>query len=206
GEFEGGVLSGGTDKGDGAALDVGENSILLGLVEAVDLIYEEDGAPPGHAQELAGILHDATEISDACGDSAKGDEAGVGDAGDDGGKGGLAAARRSPENHRGNAVTLNGAAERPAWGEQVLLPDDLIKRARAHAGGKGLRLGRRGIVAPRHACAQGVGVAWLASARTLARSGVSGGSLGVAKERGLPLVLVHRCPPVVGRLLIGSIA
>src|SRR5262249_12120037 len=83
--FEGGASSGGTDKGDGAALDVGENSILLGLVEAVDLIYEEDGAPPGHAQELAGILHDATEISDACGDSAKGDEAGVGDAGDDGG-------------------------------------------------------------------------------------------------------------------------
>ena len=43
-DFEGGVLGGGADKPDGAALDVGKEGILLRLVEAMDLVDEEDGA------------------------------------------------------------------------------------------------------------------------------------------------------------------
>ena len=41
------VLRGGPDEGDRALLDVGQNRVLLRLVEAMDLVDEEQGAPPG---------------------------------------------------------------------------------------------------------------------------------------------------------------
>ena len=43
-DLEGGILGGRADQPDGAALDVGQEGVLLGLVEAVNLIDEEDGA------------------------------------------------------------------------------------------------------------------------------------------------------------------
>ena len=43
-DLEGGILGGGADETDGAALDVGQEGVLLGLVEAVDLIDKEDSA------------------------------------------------------------------------------------------------------------------------------------------------------------------
>ena len=43
-DFEGRILGGRADQADGAALDVGQKCVLLGLVEAVNLIDEEDGA------------------------------------------------------------------------------------------------------------------------------------------------------------------
>ena len=51
-EFEGGVLGGGADQADGAALDVGQEGVLLRLVEAMDLVDEEDGA----RAEAGGLL------------------------------------------------------------------------------------------------------------------------------------------------------
>ncbi|MET8772118.1 hypothetical protein [Streptomyces sp. NPDC004658] len=43
-EFEARVLRGGADQGDRAVLDVGEEAVLLGAVEAVDLVDEQQGA------------------------------------------------------------------------------------------------------------------------------------------------------------------
>ena len=43
-DLEGGILGGRADQPDGAALDVGQKCVLLRLVEAVNLIDEEDGA------------------------------------------------------------------------------------------------------------------------------------------------------------------
>ena len=42
--LEAGVLGGGAEQGDHAALDVGQHRVLLRLVEAVDLVDEQDGA------------------------------------------------------------------------------------------------------------------------------------------------------------------
>jgi hypothetical protein len=44
-DLEGRVLGGGADQHDGALLDVGQERVLLGLVEAVDLVHEQDRAP-----------------------------------------------------------------------------------------------------------------------------------------------------------------
>ncbi len=43
-QFERGVFGGGADKQDGAALDVRQESVLLGLVEAVHFVDEQHGA------------------------------------------------------------------------------------------------------------------------------------------------------------------
>ena len=42
--LKGGIFRSGADKGDGAILDIGQNGILLSLVEAVNLIDKEDSS------------------------------------------------------------------------------------------------------------------------------------------------------------------
>ena len=90
------VLGGGADEGDGAVFDVGEDGVLLGLVEAVDLVDKENRFLPRiilsalrmlrfapHKRLRAGGLKgsglgdDVAEISDAGGDGGEADEVGL---------------------------------------------------------------------------------------------------------------------------------
>src|SRR5262249_7490346 len=64
------------------------------------------------------------------------------------GEGGLAGARRSPEDQRLELTGGEQVAEDAARTEEVLLPDELLERVRPHALGKrraaaGRRIGRR---------------------------------------------------------------
>ena len=52
--LEGRVLGGRADQDDVARLDAREEGILLGLVEPVDLVEEQDRALPLGAEPLAG--------------------------------------------------------------------------------------------------------------------------------------------------------
>ena len=56
-DLKGGVFGGGPDEGNGAVLHMGQDGILLGLVEAVELVHEEDGPLTGEAPALFGLLH-----------------------------------------------------------------------------------------------------------------------------------------------------
>ena len=82
-DLERGVLRRRPDEDDRAVLDVGEDDVLLGLVEAVDLVDEEDGALGVHGAPLPGGLGDAAEVGDAGGDGGDGLEVGAGEAGDE---------------------------------------------------------------------------------------------------------------------------
>ena len=64
------------------------------------------------------------------------EELGFGHARDDLGQRGLPGARRSPENQRAGVIALNLHAQRLARAEDVLLADELVERARAHAVGQ----------------------------------------------------------------------
>ena len=140
-DFEGGVLGGGADEADGAALDVGEEGVLLGLVEAMDLVDEEDGAG-AEAGGLFGVDHDLLDLLDAGEDGGELDEGGLGERGDDLGEGGLADAGWAPEDHGGGVVVFDGEAEGLAGAEEVLLAGVLVEGAGAHAlGERGLRGG-----------------------------------------------------------------
>jgi len=54
-KLEGRVLGGGADQHDGAVLDIGQEGVLLGAVEAVDLVDEEQGALAADAPLLGRV-------------------------------------------------------------------------------------------------------------------------------------------------------
>ena len=132
-----------------AALDVGQESVLLGFVEAVDFVDEEDGAR-AEGRGFFGVDHDLLDFFDAGEDGGEFDEAGAGLFGDDFGEGGLADAGRAPEDDRGGIVALDQHAERLAGPEEMLLAGELVEGAGAHALGersggrvpRGLEVGR----------------------------------------------------------------
>ena len=138
-DFEGGVLGGGADQADGAALDVGQEGVLLRLVEAMDFVDEEDGAR-AVGGGLFRVDHHLLDLLDAGEDGGELDEGGVGGLGDDLGERGFADAGRPPEDHRRGVVALDLHAQGLAGAEQMLLADVFVERARAHALGE-----RRGL-------------------------------------------------------------
>src|SRR5262245_397687 len=102
----------------------------------MDLIDKEDGALARRAQELGGVLDDSAQIGDACRYRCQGDEARMRRGGDDAGEGGLAAARWPPEDHRGNLVAFQRAAQRAPGRQQVILSQYFVQRAWSHARGE----------------------------------------------------------------------
>ncbi len=146
-----GVVGGGADEGDGAVFDVGEQDVLLGFVEAVDLVDEEDGA--GDVAHLFGGFAGGADGGDVAEHAAAAFEAAAGGAGDDFGEGCFAAAGGSVEDEVGEAVGFDEAGEEFAGAEDVVLSGDVGEGARAHAGGErrravggGLGVGVWGVI------------------------------------------------------------
>ena len=135
-DLEGGILGGCSDEPDGAAFDVGKEGVLLGLVEAVNLIDEEDGAGV-HLGGLRGGGHHLLDLLDAAHDGGELDESSLGGLGDDLGQCGLAHAGRTPEDHGTGVVALDLHAERFAGADEVLLSEQFLQTARAHPLGQG---------------------------------------------------------------------
>ena len=98
-----------------AALHVGQEGVLLGLVEAVDLVDKEDRSPARPLELHPGLLDDAPDLLDTGENRRKGDEVGLRLAGDDAGKRGLPGAGRPPEDHGKEAVLLDGLAQQPPF-------------------------------------------------------------------------------------------
>ena len=76
-DLKGRVLGCGADEADGAVLDVGQEGVLLGFVEAVNLIDEEDGAG-AESGGFFGVDHDLLDLLDAGEDGGELDEGGAG--------------------------------------------------------------------------------------------------------------------------------
>lgn len=136
-DVEVGIVGGGSDEADGAAFEVGEEGVLLGFVEAVDFVDEEDGGLVSEGLKSAGGFDFCADFGDVGFDSVEGFKAGAGGAGDDIGEGGFSSAGRAVENEGGEAVGLDGATEEFTLGEDVLLARDLGHGAGTHAGGEG---------------------------------------------------------------------
>ena len=129
------VLGRRADQRHQALLDGGQQRVLLGLVEAVDLVEEEDGPAPV-AAPLLGALEHRPDLGAAGVDRRLLLEGAVGGGRDDPGDRRLAGARRSVEDHRVRLAGLDRGAQRRALGEQVLLADEVVERARAHPDGE----------------------------------------------------------------------
>ena len=136
-DLKGGILRGCADEGNGAVLNVGENDVLLGLVEPVNFIDEEDGALACETPAAARLPKDAAEVGNTGFNGADRLKVGLGHVGDDAGKGCFAGAGRAPQNDGRELVCLNGASEDVAFANDVLLPNEFIEGCGPHAGGKG---------------------------------------------------------------------
>ena len=136
-DLEGGILGGGADQDDAALFHKGQESVLLGLVEAVDLVHKDDGLF-AVAAVVVRLLHDGADLLDAAGHRRKVDKGGPGLVGNDVGQRRFAHPRRAPEDHGGKGVLLDDAAQHLAGADQMLLAHHLVQRGGAQAGGQRL--------------------------------------------------------------------
>ena len=134
--LEGGVLGRRADEGDIARLDVWKHGILLGLVEAVDLVDEDHRSFTGDAAHILRLLDDAPELGNAGRDRGERDETGLRTSRDDRGERRLPGARRSPEDHRWHLTGVDRLTQHALGADELLLADVLVQLARSHARGK----------------------------------------------------------------------
>ena len=136
------VLRGRADEDDAALLDEREERVLLRLVEAVDLVDEDDRLPSEDAP-LFRLPHHVLDVLDPARHGRERHEAGVGRQGDDVRERGLSHAGRPPEDHRRDLVVRDHPAEDLPLADQMPLAGHFVKGARPEP----LRKRRRVVIA-----------------------------------------------------------
>jgi len=123
--LERGVLGRGAQERDVAVLDVRQHDVLLGLVEAVDLVDEQDRALPAHLAKLLRVADDLSQLGHSTRHRGDVDELRPRLLGRYGGERGLPRAGRAPQDHRRNLTRVDRLAQHAALADDVLLTDEL---------------------------------------------------------------------------------
>ena len=145
-DLEVGVLGGRPDERDHAVLDGRQQGVLLRLVEAMDLIDEEDRARAGEGAGFARALDRGAHIRRPRVDRGELHQARARLGGDEARQRRLAGARRAEEDHAEKRAAGDGGAQHCAGSDEVILPDELREAAGPHAR-RQWRLGRDLFVA-----------------------------------------------------------
>ena len=127
------VFGRGADQDHPTVLDRLQQRVLLALVEAMDLVDEEDRAA-ARWQGCATRLDCLSNVGDPGADRRKFDDVRAGGRRQDRSQRRFARARRPPEDQRGKLTALSDGPERRAWPDQVLLPHELVQRVGTHPG------------------------------------------------------------------------
>ena len=130
--LEGRVLGGRTDEHQRAVLDVRQEGVLLGFVEAVHLVEEQHRAPTGRGPLGLRLFDRGAYVFDARHHRRQGDELRVRPLCDKAREGGLSGPGRPPQHHRVQAAGLERDAQRFAGPEHLRLTDDVGDAARSH--------------------------------------------------------------------------
>jgi hypothetical protein len=136
------VLGGRTNERHGAVFDVRQESVLLGLVEAMDLVDEQDRAPAVERQPILCFRDQRPDLGDARHDRGQGGELRPDRIGEQSCEARLAGARWPPQEDGREVTPFDRAAERAPFADQVLLAHELVERPRTHPGGQWLPLRR----------------------------------------------------------------
>jgi hypothetical protein len=123
-----------SDQADDALLDIRKQQILLGLVEPVELVDEEDGAGAGPAP---GIPEDLAQLGHVGHDRVHAHKGAAGLPRDRLRDACLSAAGRAVEEQRAEPVLGHQAREKAARPQDVVLAHDLGKPARPHTDRQG---------------------------------------------------------------------
>ena len=90
-------------------LDMRQNSILLRLIKAMNLIDKHNSGLAAKLPEFAGIFDDFAQVGHTSRNRAEPHEMGACDTGDDLGEGSFATARWPPQDHGRDSITLDAA-------------------------------------------------------------------------------------------------
>ncbi len=120
------------DQDHDALFDVGQQRILLGLVEAVDLVDHQQRRPPAGGDFVAGLFEHFADVFHAAGDRAELPKAAVRLLGQQPRERRLAGARRAVEDHRPEPLGPQHSPQQLAFAEEVLLADKFRQRSRPH--------------------------------------------------------------------------
>ena len=126
------VLRRRADEDDASLFHERQKSILLRLVEAMNLVDEEDRALAVR-RVLLRLLHDRANLLDAARHGGKVDETSLRLPRNDACERRLADARRSPEDHREDLVLGDELREHLSLAHEVLLPHIVRQPFRSHA-------------------------------------------------------------------------
>ncbi len=132
------VLGRRPDEDHRAVLDIREEGVLLGAVETVDLVDKQQGALAHRAALLGGFEYLA-QIGDTRKDGRERLEDEVGALCQEPRDRRLAAARRTPQDHRGELSARHHPLDRPLGAQQMILPDDVGEPARPQPVGQRVR-------------------------------------------------------------------
>jgi hypothetical protein len=127
------------DQPHHAALDIGQQDILLRLVKAVNLVNEQNGGLPGVFQAIGRRRQHPAHIGHIGLDTAEAVKLAARLPRNDLSQRSFARARRPVKNDRLDAISLDGAAQQLSRGQDMFLSGKFIERARPHAGGQWLR-------------------------------------------------------------------
>ena len=142
--FKRGVLGGGSQEGQQARFHVGQKGVLLNLVEAVDLVHEEDRSVALPLQGQTGLLDDLADLLDPGQDGRKGGEFLFGFSGQEQGQGGLARARGAPEDEGGRLFPDPLRVQEFAGSQEMAVAHHILQVSGAHP----LRQGRSPLGGP----------------------------------------------------------
>ena len=143
-ELEGRVLGGGADQRDGAVLHHGEEAVLLGAIEAMDLVDEEQRAAPGAAADPR-LVEQFFQIGHAREDRRHRHEVEPGLVGQQARHRGLARTRRAPKDQRTGVAAAEQPRQRPVRPDEMPLPRHLVQAAWPQPVGQRARTRRRGF-------------------------------------------------------------
>ena len=138
GELEGGVLRGRPQQAHGTLFEKGEERVMLRLVEAVDLVHEEDRDEALSAPTVPRASHDLPDLLEPAQHGRKGHEGPFGEGLHQPGDGGLAAAGGAPEDCGDEGVGLDLLAESAPRPDHRFEAHQVIEAGGPHA----LRQGR----------------------------------------------------------------
>ena len=140
------ILRRGADKHDRAVFHGMKQRVLLASVETVNLVDEKDGAHSVENKPLFGRGDFSAKIGNRAADRGNLDEGGLRAFGDDVRDARFSRSRRAEEDNRRKGIGCDGRKKPASRTNRMLLPCQLIKRARAHANRKRRCRHFRGIV------------------------------------------------------------
>ena len=132
GEREERILRRRADEDHDAFFHVRQQHILLGAVEAVDFVDEQQRLLPARREPVAGLVQHLAQFLDAAGHGAQLLESAARGRGQEHGQRGLAGAGRAVKNHRPQPIGGQQPAQQFPFAQKMLLADEFVERSRPH--------------------------------------------------------------------------